>query len=346
MVLPPADPLPPPREEPRRAARRPIPTATVNPADVLPRGGIARGRWHVVIVHHSATAKATPESMHREHLRRGWERGLGYHFVIGNGVNYGDGQLYIGSRWKRQTTGAHCKAGAGRYFGIFRPNNFFNERGIGICLIGNFQQSNPTPRQLATLTALVELLCAEGRISPSAVYGHGQVTNATECPGRHMLGRIADVRRTVAASLALRAPAAPWEQERSRADDHLTAPAYAQLDLAAKRAHGPAETVYAPDVRILDRLDQIAGRDAGGRGWAGVRDFEYDDALRGVTVSAAGACDCGAVHDAHAAPEQGGAAHPADPCDVAPLDFDLGREPQFATLQLDGYTLADVRFAD
>ena len=61
-----------------------------------------------------------------------WDE-LGYHFVIGNGTHTGDGQVEVGSRWGKQKHGAHCKT----------PDNYYNDHGIGICLVGNFENSNP-----------------------------------------------------------------------------------------------------------------------------------------------------------------------------------------------------------
>jgi hypothetical protein len=119
------------------------------------------------------------------HRQRGWEHGLGYHFVIGNGVGFPDGQVFVGPRWSSQKTGAHCKSKAGRYFGRSCPSNYFNEHGVGICLIGDFETGRPTARQLETLSRLIAFLCQECRISPDRVYGHGEVTHKTACPGRY-----------------------------------------------------------------------------------------------------------------------------------------------------------------
>jgi len=154
--------------------------------ELIPPGGIERGRWEAIVVHHSAAPDASPESMHKYHLSRGWSRGLGYHFVIGNGVGYPDGKIYVGPRWKKQQTGAHCKSASGRYFGTWRASNFFNSRGIGICLIGNFEDSPPTAKQLAALQQLIQFLSAQAGIDRSKVYGHGEITHRTACPGKQL----------------------------------------------------------------------------------------------------------------------------------------------------------------
>lgn len=187
---------PPPRAPeiaPPRAGRM------VSPADIQVPGGIRRNNWKVIVVHHAASAKATPQGMDAYHRQRGWD-GLGYHFVIGNGVNYPDGRLFVGPRWKGQRTGAHCKASAGRYFGTYCPNNYFNEHGIGICLIGDLDKEPPTARQLQTLESLIAVLIEEIGINPSRIYGHGEVTHKTACPGRYV--NMPALRRSIAAAVA------------------------------------------------------------------------------------------------------------------------------------------------
>lgn len=168
-----------------------------------PPGGIKKG-WQVIVVHHSTSPKDTPASMDAYHRNvRHWANGLGYDFVIGNGVNTTDGGVYVGSRWRQQIQGAHCAAGPGRYFGVYRPDNFFNEHGIGICLVGNFETSQPTARQMASLERLITFLCDETGISPTRIYGHGEVTGRTLCPGRILRSKLVQVRRDVARGLAV-----------------------------------------------------------------------------------------------------------------------------------------------
>jgi hypothetical protein len=191
-------PLPPPPPQPAPLiAKKPEPQPDVpglTRADLIPPGGIQKNRWKTIVVHHSASTNSTPAGMNAYHLQRGWENGLGYHFVIGNGVGYPDGQVYVGPRWKKQQTGAHCKASAGKYFGVFRAANFFNQQGIGICLIGNFDKEQPTARQVATLRKLIALLCSESGVGRASVYGHGEVTNATACPGKLLRPTVAAIR--------------------------------------------------------------------------------------------------------------------------------------------------------
>lgn len=163
-------------------------------ANLMPSGGIQRGHWQAIVVHHSANAIDTPQGMDAWHRQRGWD-GLGYDFVIGNGVNYPDGRVFVGHRWAQQLVGAHTKAGAGVYFGVPRPSNFFNEHGVGICLIGNFEETRPTPRQMQSLQLLIQWISAQTGVSTARVYGHGEVTHKTQCPGRYLRPELAQIRR-------------------------------------------------------------------------------------------------------------------------------------------------------
>ena len=129
--------------------------------------------WKYVVIHHSAspTGCATEfDKYHRE--KRGWENGLGYHFVIGNGHGSRDGEIEIGSRWINQIDGAH--AGVQEY----------NHYGIGICLVGNFNESYPTAAQMASLSTLVGYLQDRCRIPSENIIMHRHFRE-TECPGRN-----------------------------------------------------------------------------------------------------------------------------------------------------------------
>lgn len=199
---------------PRRYVHRPLPPlpaplprshASTTPATSgarpwwWPAVGVQPGHWRAIVVHHSAGTTDTPATMDRFHRRvRGWPNGLGYHFVIGNGVNTEDGKVYVGPRWQRQILGAHCHNTAGSYFGTWRPDNYFNTNAIGICLIGNFENAAPTPRQMRALEQLTQSLCHNLGISASHIYGHGGITHRTACPGRYLAPQIATVRRAAA----------------------------------------------------------------------------------------------------------------------------------------------------
>ena len=162
--------LPPTRPPPRPVVRN------TNPPQQswTPSMGIS-DRWRYIVIHHSGSDASTPEGMRDWHVNgRGWKE-LGYHFVIGNGVGYADGRIYVSARWDKQMHGAHCKT----------PDNRYNKHGIGICLIGNLEAHAATYKQIESLARLVSFLSREGDISRSQILTHGGVTNRTACPGRY-----------------------------------------------------------------------------------------------------------------------------------------------------------------
>ncbi len=156
----------------QRPTPAPAPRPNV-PPNWIPPGGVS-GRWTTIVVHHSATSSGSARSFDRAHRDKGWDE-LGYHFVIGNGTSTGDGVVEVGSRWYSQKHGAHCKT----------PDNYFNEHGIGICLVGDFTKTRPTQRQMQSLERLVAFLCEQCHIPESRVTTHGLVTHKTQCPGRN-----------------------------------------------------------------------------------------------------------------------------------------------------------------
>ncbi len=132
-----------------------------------------KGKWKYIIVHHTAGEFGKALSIDQIHRERGFEEGLGYHFLIDNGtLGKGNGQLEVAPRWLKQEEGAHCKASGMNYVGI------------GIGLVGNFNNDRPSKAQLHTLTLLVSSLGKYYNIGLPNVFGHRQVPEArTDCPG-------------------------------------------------------------------------------------------------------------------------------------------------------------------
>jgi len=133
--------------------------------------------WKYVVLHHSATPSGSYGEIDREHRKRlGWD-GCGYHFVIGNGTGSPDGQIEVASRWTNQKHGVHCSNG---------KNPDVSEYGIGVCLVGNLDDTPPTPRQIAAAQTLVAYLGARYKIPADHVGTHALLASTpTACPGRH-----------------------------------------------------------------------------------------------------------------------------------------------------------------
>jgi hypothetical protein len=146
------------------------------PRDWLPPSRLER-KWTAIVLHHSATESGSAAVFDRWHKEGNYWEGVGYDFVIGNGTDSGDGQVEVTFRWREQRTGAHCKT----------PNNWANEKAIGICLVGNFDHGRQTARQMRSLVKLVRFLQNRYRIPRSRVYGHNTTPGArvTNCPGKN-----------------------------------------------------------------------------------------------------------------------------------------------------------------
>lgn len=160
--------------DPRRTTTASIPKFTDDPRIVaLPGWDVNVTReWRHIVIHHSASATGSAAAFDKAHKDRGWE-GLGYHFVIGNGTGSGDGAVEVGFRWRQQEDGAHA------------GNSEYNKHGIGICLVGDFENgAQPSAAQWASLRQLVRFLQVKTGVPTSEIIGHCNVPDKkTLCPG-------------------------------------------------------------------------------------------------------------------------------------------------------------------
>ena len=131
-------------------------------------------RWKWIVAHHSGIEAGNArayEYYHRD-VRR-MRGGLAYHFVIGSGKDSGDGEVEIGSRWKYQQRGGHVQ------------KTEVNDHGIGICLVGNFQNRKPTSKQMEAFHELMDFLQNIVLEKKCLFAGHKEIDlNHTVCPGR------------------------------------------------------------------------------------------------------------------------------------------------------------------
>lgn len=139
---------------------------------------VQRSRWKFIIVHNSGTKQGNARAFDYYHRNvRHMQNGLAYHFVVGNGTSSGNGQIEIGDRWRRQINGGHVHS------------DYLNNISLGICLVGDFNRSQPTRAQLEATEELISYLrerCGkvEGRAIP--VRPHREMNPprwATDCPG-------------------------------------------------------------------------------------------------------------------------------------------------------------------
>ncbi|MBX3414569.1 MAG: N-acetylmuramoyl-L-alanine amidase [Pirellulales bacterium] len=174
--------------------------------------------WRYLVLHHTATERgdvATIDAEHRRQIDRDGKPwlGIGYHFVIGNGRPMPDGLVEPTFRWREQLHGAH--AGDAEH----------NDLGIGICLVGNFEETAPTPLQVKACRQLVSVLAEEYEIAPENVVGHSQL-KATACPGR-----LFPLEQMIVAARAPATARTNWS-----ADEAVLLPTGAQDTHSARRA--------------------------------------------------------------------------------------------------------------
>ena len=85
-----------------------------------------------------------------------------------------DGEIEIGPRWRKQLLGGHLKS--------YR----LNQSAIGICLVGNFEETRPSKKQIQALTQLVDWLQREVLRKRTRFAGHKELPGEkTVCPGKY-----------------------------------------------------------------------------------------------------------------------------------------------------------------
>jgi hypothetical protein len=121
-----------------------------------------------IVVHHSAIPNASPVDIQELHMDRRGFADVAYHFLIDT-----DGVVYEGR--EIDIRGAHVQG--------------FNTGSVGVVLLGNFNETEPTREQLESLEGLVDYLRYTYEIRYLA--GHkdypDQSPDGTECPGDHLV---------------------------------------------------------------------------------------------------------------------------------------------------------------
>ncbi len=149
------------------------------------RRPLDKARWQAIVIHHTGQPFGSPATIADEHARLGF-RGLGHHFVIGNGSPMDDGELHVGFRWLDQLPGAHAGGEKG---------DWFNQHAISIALVGNGDRTPFTRNQMARLAQLVKALSRELNIPPERILLHSDLAPTSD-PG--VLFPAADLRRRLA----------------------------------------------------------------------------------------------------------------------------------------------------
>lgn len=132
-----------------------------------------------IVVHHigNTNRDVSAAEVHRWHLANGWA-GIGYHFLIRK-----DGTIERGR--PMEMVGAHCY------------NQ--NDHTIGVNIVGNFMDYEPTSLQLHSAEQLLAALCRYYRLTPNreTIVGHREYCS-TLCPGDNLYAELDDLVANVA----------------------------------------------------------------------------------------------------------------------------------------------------
>jgi GT2 family glycosyltransferase len=131
-----------------------------------------------IVIHHSATDELCSVTKIRQaHLDRGWDD-IGYHWLI-------DQQGFLHKGRPDHIPGAHVLG--------------FNERSLGICVIGNFDLSAISDAAFETLGNFLCILCVKYAIPVENIIGHNDAPNAssTDCPGLNLKSLLPELRKFV-----------------------------------------------------------------------------------------------------------------------------------------------------
>ena len=127
-----------------------------------------------IIIHHSASSsRTTTKQINKWHKDRkfyyneAFDNYIGYHYLV-----HANGRIEQTKLLKDE--GCHC---IGQ-----------NTKSIGVCVIGNFEKTKPTNKQMVSLLALADYLTkTTGKVLP--ISGH-QKFSATKCPGKYLQSNI------------------------------------------------------------------------------------------------------------------------------------------------------------
>lgn len=135
--------------------------------------GDLRDNYQTVVIHHSATYEVddvnTMRFVQLLHMDdRGWAD-IGYHFCVGKTGTIFEGRLL-------RVRGTHTAG--------------YNTGSVGVCLLGNFDEEEPTQDQLSAAHALVNWLALRLRLTHLA--GHRDFNDLTVCPGANLYPLLID----------------------------------------------------------------------------------------------------------------------------------------------------------
>lgn len=123
-----------------------------------------------LIIHHTAGNESSAEQLRSVFSSRFGVDYIGYHYAISKS----------GEIWKDLSddqVGIHNNEG-----------EYNNSNSLGISLVGNFEEEEPTEAQLNTLSNLVKDLTAKFNIPKDKIFGHRDLKQ-TACPGNNLYNK-------------------------------------------------------------------------------------------------------------------------------------------------------------
>lgn len=134
-----------------------------NPLNGVQRITVHHDGMNVFTSTSRADAARRLEGIREAHVGQDWAD-IGYHYIVDPA-----GRVWEGRPIALQ--GAHVKDQ--------------NEHNIGVMVMGNFEESRPTPAALTTLDLFVGSLMQRYRVPLNRVYTHREL-GSTACPGRNL----------------------------------------------------------------------------------------------------------------------------------------------------------------
>lgn len=129
-----------------------------------------RIRWKYIMIHHSLTKDSGTVSWqairHYHVAKLGW-KDIGYHF----GIERANDQYEVLVGRMLNEVGAHCREAG------------MNRKAIGICFIGNFDETDLPDQQGELGVRLVKSLMAQFKIPADHVVRHRDLALYKSCPG-------------------------------------------------------------------------------------------------------------------------------------------------------------------
>ena len=127
-------------------------------------------KWEAIILHHSLTNDGKIvdwRNIRRYHIQTNGWTDIGYHL----GVERINGELVIQYGRGLNKVGAHCR------------EYQMNIKGIGLCLIGNYDIIPPDKEQWDLLLAICHKLQKKFNIPTADIKGHREFATYKTCPG-------------------------------------------------------------------------------------------------------------------------------------------------------------------